>query len=100
MKIDDFIDQLNTDTDLFREIVGLRKKTPPQKFPKLLQHMIGSDNEFNISWEEFLWDSFCSDHKLMWHREDDIGLELFWLGKKHSEYGKSIGQAAANFLDD
>lgn len=96
----DLIDQLNTDTDLFREIVSLRKKTLPQKFPKLLQHMISSDDKFSISWEEFLWDTFCADHKFMSHSEDDIGLELLWLGKKHSEYGEKIGQAAANLLDD
>jgi len=100
LSLDDLIDQLNTDSELLREIVSLRQKTPPHEFPMLLQHMLGSNNEFNVSWEEFLWDSFCSDHKLMSDREDDIGLELFWLGKKHFEYGKNIGQAAAKLIDD
>jgi hypothetical protein len=100
LSFDDLIKQLNIDTNLFTEIVSLRKKTSPRDFPKLLQHMIGPDGEFNVSWDELLWDLFCSDHKLMFHREDDIGLELFWLGERTPEYGISIGKAAANLLDD
>ncbi len=100
LSFDDLINQLKIDTNLFKEIVSLRKKTSPQDFPKLLQHMIGPDGGFNVLWDELLWDLFCSDHKLMSHREDDIGLELFWLGKRAPEYGVNIGKAAANLLDD
>lgn len=97
---DDLINQLNIDTNLFKEIVRLRQKTSPQDFPKFLQHMIGPDDEFNISWDELLWDFFYSGYRFMSDREDDIGLELFWLGKRTPEYGKNIGKAAANLLDD
>ena len=100
LSFEDLIDQLRSDIDLFNEIVLLRNKTSHQDFPKLLQHMIGSDDGFNISWDELLWDIFCSDHKLMSHREDDIGLELFWLGQRTPEYGTSIGKAAPNLLED
>ncbi len=96
----DLIDQLNSETNLFTEIVLIRNKTSLQDFPKLLLHMIGSDDGFKVSWDELLWDLFCSDHKLMSHREDDFGLDLFWLGQKNTAYGKSIGNAALNLLDD
>lgn len=95
----DLINQLKNNTNFFKEIGDLRKKTSLQDFPKLLQFMFGPDGEFNISWEELLWDYFCSDkHSLS--GEDDIGLEFYWLGKKIPEYGIKIGKAAVNILDD
>lgn len=96
----DLIDQLTSDTNLFKAIVHLRKEIPSQEFPKLLHNMIGADSGFNVSWDELLWDQFCSDKKLTSLREDDIGLELFWLGQRTPEYGKGIGKAAANLLED
>lgn len=100
LSLDELIDQLNKDSQLRDEIKHLRNVTGLQGFPKLLHHMIGPDGELNISWDELLWDVFCSDHKLTSHREDDIGLELLWLGQKLPEYGKRIGEATAILLDD
>jgi hypothetical protein len=85
--------------NLYKEIGNLYKKTSPRDFPKLLRFVFGPNGELNISWEELLWDYFCSD-KYSLSREDDIGLEFYWLGKKNPEYGINIGKAAKNILDD
>lgn len=100
LSIDELIDQLNSDTNLFSEIVLLREKTSLQNFPKILLHMTNLDGGFKISWDELLWDIFCSDQKLMSQREDDFGLDLIWLGQKNTKYGQYIGKAALNLLDD
>jgi hypothetical protein len=100
LSLTDLIDQLKNDIELFKEIALLRKNTAHKDFPKLIYHLMDIDGRLNISWEELIWDIFCSDHKLMSHREDDIGLELYWLGKKITEYGEDIGRAAALLLDD
>ena len=96
----DLFHQLKSNTNLFKEIVQLRQITSLQDFPKLLQHMIGADDDFNVSWDELLWDFFCSDQRFMPLGEDDIGLELFWLGKRFPEYGINIGKAAVYLIDD
>lgn len=100
LSLADLIDQLANDTDLFESIVRLHNEAVPKDFPTLLNNMIGADGGFDISWDELLWDFFCSDHKLMTHAEDDAGLELLWLGQKQSEYGMCIGKAAAKLLED
>jgi hypothetical protein len=100
LSLADLIDQLVNDNQLVKEIKRLRDVIGFQAFPKILNNTIGADGSLNISWDELLWDFFCSDHKLMSHQEDDVGLELLWLGQKQPDYGANIGKAAIVLLDD
>jgi hypothetical protein len=96
---DDLFNKLKNDKDLFKAIVSIRNNTSLLDFPKLLRHMIAPNDEFNVSWEELLWDFFTARYFGVLG-EDDIGLILYWFGKKNPEYATNIGNAATRLLDD
>jgi len=96
--ISELYNLLFADKEFATAVRVLRKNIPAQQFPKHFNYFFNSDNELDVNWREVLWHFFVSDSLTL--EEDDIGLDLLWLGQRFPSVGEAIGQASNSLLND